>query len=201
LLQDVLAQYDSDVIRFGLLRNSYSTDIDITDTLFPEAKKHVYKMYSVMNDVQMRSFDNANTDKTSEMIEKIKTEFETSMNDNFNTSGVMAALFTWFNFIGAELAKKSTEYDLKPIVAKIKDLMSVLNILQQDVATYIDATKQEVLKKHNIAESDILDAISARANAKAAKDWTTADSIRNDLSAKGILLKDGVNGTSWDVVL
>ena len=75
LLQDVLAQYDSDVIRFGLLRNSYSTDIDITDTLFPEAKKHVYKMYSVMNDVQMRSFDNANTDKTSEMIEKINKVF------------------------------------------------------------------------------------------------------------------------------
>ena len=201
LLQDILTQYDSDVIRFGLLRNTYSTDIDITDSLFPEAKKHVYKMYSVMNDVQVRSFDSVNVDKTSEMIEKIKTEFETAMNDNFNTSGVMAALFTWFNFIGAELAKKSTEYDLKQIVAKIKDLMSVLNILQQDVATYINTTKQEVLKKHNIAESDIMDAISARANAKAAKDWATADSIRNDLSTKGILLKDGANGTVWDVVL
>jgi cysteinyl-tRNA synthetase len=79
--------------------------------------------------------------------------------------------------------------------------MNVLNILQQDIATYISTTKQEVLKQNNITESDILDAISARANAKAAKDWATADSIRNDLSAKGILLKDGVNGTSWDVVL
>lgn len=201
LLQDILAQYDVDVIRFGLMRNTYSTDIDITDNLFPDAKKHIYKMYSVINDVQSRDFDGADAAKTAEMLTKITSEFETSMNDNFNTSGVMASLFTWFNFISAELSKKTTEYDLKQIVTKITELMSVLNILQQDVATYIQSAKQEMLNKNNISESEIMAAISARADAKANKDWATADSIRNELSAKNILLKDSPSGTTWDIML
>ena len=201
LLQDILSQYDADVIRFGLLRNTYSTDIDITDNLFPDAKKHIYKMYSVINDVRARSFEGADTVKTSDMADKMVAEFETSMNDNFNTSGVVAALFTWFNFITAELSKKTTDYDLNKIVDTIIRLMGVLNILQQDSVMYVNALKQSVLKQNGISEAELQSAISDRIQAKTNKDWATADAIRNDLSAKGVLLKDGPFGTTWDIIL
>ena len=201
LLQDILSQYDADVIRFGLLRNTYSTDIDITDNLFPDAKKHIYKMYSVINDVRARSFEGADTVKTSDMADKMVAEFETSMNDNFNTSGVVAALFTWFNFITAELSKKTTDYDLNKIVDTIIRLMGVLNILQQDSVMYVNALKQSVLNQNGISEAELQSAISDRIQAKTNKDWATADAIRNDLSAKGVLLKDGPFGTTWDIIL
>ena len=39
--------------------------------------------------------------------------------------------------------------------------------------------------------------ITARATAKAAKDWTAADGIRDELVALGISIKDGPEGTTW----
>ena len=40
--------------------------------------------------------------------------------------------------------------------------------------------------------------ISARAAAKAAKDFTEADRIRQALLAQGIVLKDSAAGTTWE---
>ena len=45
----------------------------------------------------------------------------------------------------------------------------------------------------------IADAIAARNAARKARDFQESDRIRDDLLAKGIVLKDGPEGTSWEV--
>lgn len=201
LLKDVLAKYDADTIRFALLRNTYSADIDITDTLLPESLKHVYKMYSVLNSLKDRDFSMSGKAKTDTKIKEITDEFEKAMNDNFNTLEVIAASFGWFNFINAELAKKTTEYDLQAIADKIKELFGVLNILQQKPEEYIANIRSKTLQKNNLKAEDIEKAISERATAKQNKDWATADKIRAELLDKGIVLKDSATGTTWDIDL
>ena len=123
------------------------------------------------------------------------------MNDNFNTLEVIAASFGWFNFINAESAKKSTEYDLQRIANTIKELFGILNILQQNPAEYVNTVKNTVLQQSGLTESDIEKYINERAIAKQNKDWATADKVRTDLLEKGIVLKDTPNGTNWDVNL
>ena len=39
--------------------------------------------------------------------------------------------------------------------------------------------------------------IKRRNDARAAKDWASADAARNELSAMGIVLEDGAGGTTW----
>ena len=39
--------------------------------------------------------------------------------------------------------------------------------------------------------------IKQRNEARAAKDWPVADAARNELTAMGIVLEDGPNGTTW----
>ena len=201
LLKDVLAKYDADTIRFALLRNTYSADIDITDTLLPESLKHVYKMYSVFLALQDRDFSGADNAKTDAKIQEMVSEFEKAMNDNFNTLEVIASAFGWFNFINAEMAKKTTEYDLNKIALKIKELFGVLNILQQDPTKYISRIKSAVLQQTGLTEENIQKSISERALAKQNKDWESADKIRKDLQEKGIVLKDSPSGTTWDIDL
>ncbi len=201
LLQDVLAQYDSDVIRFALLNNMYSNDIDITDTFFPNAMRHVYKMYSVINAARAREYSDANADKTGEKTQQITDEFRTAMDDNFNTYGVIVAAFQWFDFVSAELAKKHTEYDLKTITEKIIELFGVFNILQRDAAQYIADARQRVLTQNNISADEIQAKIDARATAKAARDYATADAIRGELLTRGVTLMDSPSGTTWDIAL
>ena len=201
LLKDVLAKYDADTIRFALLRNTYSADIDITDTLLPESLKHVYKMYLVFASLAGHDFAGTDKAKTDEKIKEFTDEFEKAMNDNFNTLEVIAASFGWFNFINAELAKKATEYNLQAIASKIKELFSVLNILQQEPSEYINNIRSKTLQKNDLSIESIEKAINNRVLAKQNKDWATADKIRAELLEKGIVLKDSVTGTTWDIDL
>jgi len=201
LLKDVLAQYESDTIRFALLRNTYSADIDITDALLPESRKHIYKMYATLAAVQGKDFSTADKDKTDAKINEIVSEFESSMNDNFNTLEVMASAFGWFNFINAELAKKTTDYDLAAITGKIKELFGVFNILQKVPTEYIQNIKSSMIAKSGLSLEDINKAIDERAKAKQDKNWEIADKIRSDLLSKGVVLKDSATGTDWDVDL
>lgn len=201
LLKDVLAKYDADTIRFALLRNTYSADIDITDSLLPESRKHIYKMYSGLAALNGRDFSDADQNETNAKIDEIKNEFERAMNDNFNTLEVIAAAFGWFGFINTELAKKSTKYDLRRIADKIVELFGVLNILQQNPIEYIEKTKNDVLEKSGLTVDDIEKSINERSVAKQNKDWATADAVRAKLLDKGIVLNDTPNGTTWDVNL
>ena len=201
LLKDVLQKYDADTIRFALLRNTYSADIDITDNLFPESYRHIYKMYSTFASLENRDFSSADNAKTDAKINEIVTEFEKAMNDNFNTLEVIAAAFGWFNFINAEAAKKSTDYDLKKIAEKIKTVFGILNILQKNPVDYINNVKANVLAQSGLSVADIEKYISERTIAKQNKDWATADKVRAELLEHGIILKDSATGTDWDVNL
>ncbi len=49
------------------------------------------------------------------------------------------------------------------------------------------------------SETEILAAIEARKAARAAKNFAESDRIRDELLAKGIVLKDGKDGTTWEV--
>ncbi len=201
LLKDALAKYDADTIRFSLLRNTYSADIDITDSLMPESGRHIYKMYSTLAAVLGGDFSNVDAAKTDAKIDEIKNEFERAMNDNFNTLEVIAAAFGWFNFINTEMSKKKTEYDLKRIANKIVELFGVLNILQQNPNEYVENKKTELLQRENISVTDIEKYIAERATAKQNRDWATADAVRAKLLEYGIVLQDTPNGTKWDINL
>ncbi len=48
LLSDLLKKYSNEAIKFALLQNNYRGDINITDSLFPEAEKHLTDFYSVI---------------------------------------------------------------------------------------------------------------------------------------------------------
>jgi cysteinyl-tRNA synthetase len=56
-----------------------------------------------------------------------------------------------------------------------------------------------IAAKMTVDEAAIADAIEARKAARAAKDFKESDRIRDELLAKGIVLKDGPGGTTWDV--
>ena len=57
----------------------------------------------------------------------------------------------------------------------------------------------KISAKTKVDEVAIADAIAARKAARAAKNFAESDRIRDELLAKGIVLKDGPQGTTWEV--
>ena len=201
LLRDMLAQYDADTIRFALLRNTYSNDIDITDEFFPVAHRHVYRMYSTLATTKTADKSKVDTAKTAQKIAEITSEFESAMDDNFNTSHLIANAFGWFDFIDGELRKPCSAYDLGAIGEHIVKLFGVLNILQQDATKYVSDTKVAFFRDKNISEDFINERIAERARAKQERDFARSDAVRDELLAMGLSIRDTPTGTVWDVKL
>lgn len=197
LIEDMLKKYDSDVIRFALLRNTYSSDIDVTDNFFADARANIYKIYSVIAGIPTK-IDNINLEKTEKLISNFVSEFENSMDDNFNTSAAFAVIFTIVNLLASESIKK-TDIDLKKISEKLVSLCAIFNILQKDPKTYIQNIKNNVIKQNDITENEILNKIEERNKFKKERNFEMADLIRDELFKKHILLKDSPIGTSWDI--
>ena len=59
--------------------------------------------------------------------------------------------------------------------------------------------KMKIANKAEVDTVAIANAIAARNAARKAKNFAESDRIRDDLLAKGIVLKDGPGGTTWEV--
>ena len=59
--------------------------------------------------------------------------------------------------------------------------------------------QMKIAAKVAVDEAEIHRAIEARKAARAAKNFAESDRIRDEMLAKGILLKDGPHGTTWEV--
>ncbi|HWA04512.1 MAG TPA: cysteine--tRNA ligase [Rhizomicrobium sp.] len=59
--------------------------------------------------------------------------------------------------------------------------------------------QERIAARPPIDVAEIADAIAARNEARKARNFAESDRIRDELLAKGIVLKDGPGGTSWDV--
>ncbi len=200
LLSDLLKEYKSDVIRFALLRTLYRSDINITDDLFPESEKHIYRFYQLFKKVQERTYA-GNESETQNYVAMIEKEFIQTMDDDFNTSELFAKLFGWMDFISQELAKKNTPYLLPEITAKIKELFAVLGLFQRTPDDFIQFVRTKYLNKSGIKEEDILKQIQQRADYKKNKQYDLADALRNQLLQNHITLQDTPQGTFWEIEL
>ncbi|GJM02310.1 MAG: cysteine--tRNA ligase [Rhodomicrobium sp.] len=86
-------------------------------------------------------------------------------------------------------------HQLKSQPAHLKAAAGLLGLLTKSGADWAELTRVEA----GVSDAEIEAAIAARLQAREDKDWAEADRIRDELLEKGIVLKDGPEGTSWDV--
>ena len=92
-----------------------------------------------------------------------------------------------------EINKLKSENKTKAdsLAAQMRSLAKVLGLLERDPEQFL----QLGADTDEIAKIEAL--IAQRNEARATKNWAVADAARNELSAMGIVLEDGANGTSW----
>lgn len=130
-----------------------------------------------------------------------------AMDDDFNTAKVIGQVFEYVRAMNAYIDKKGfkptpfTGTVVSEFINQIKTLSSVLNIFGEDPSHFLAGLKRVFLEENGVAEKEITEAIQRRTQARAAKDFKTADEIRSQLLARGIELRDLAAGTDWDIVL
>ncbi|APW66605.1 cysteine--tRNA ligase [Poseidonibacter parvus] len=186
-LKDVLKSYSGEVIRFYLLTAHYRTDFNFNEEDLLSSKKRLDKLYRV----KKRVYGGASSTVNKEFKEKMIN----ALNDDINTSKAIS-------FIDEMIANANDKLDINPkdkalkkeLVSNIEFISDVLGIGNSDAYSYFqfgisneEKTKiEELIEKRNVA--------------KKAKDFDTADKVRDEISALGISLMDTPSGVVWEKV-
>lgn len=182
LLEDLLKQYSNEAVKFALLSTGYRGDINITDSLFPEAEAHLRRFYELI----ARAEEMFPDEKGGE--ESIDKRFDEAMSDDFNTALALSDLFGYFK----EVSRLLAEHDPKArrIVNQIRKTYSLLGLFKKDAKEY--------LAKYGEKQEEVPEEVKAvaeeRKAARANKDWAKSDELREKLKALGYAVKDSKEG-------
>lgn len=179
-IREVLSKYDPETVRFFLVRGHYRTALGYSDAHLDDARNALKRLYTAL-DLVPPPVLRASIDWTQDHAAR----FKAAMDDDFGTPEAVAVLF--------DLAGEVNRTQSVELSGLLRELGGVLGLLQQTPKAFLQAGSA-------LDKSAIEAKIQARASAKAARDFALADSIRKDLLAQGIVLKDSPNGTSWEVL-
>lgn len=188
LLADLLDKYSPETVKYALLQTNYRGDINIIDSLFPDADKHMYEFYKVLDEVDKSglSKDGGNAE--------IDAEFDKAMDDDFNTAKALADLFGYFKRIKAEL--KAGDANCVSDARQLRDTYGLLGFFRHNPAEFIAyyEAKQTDANANVLIPEDVKELAEKRFEAKKAKDWPTADALRAEIMALGYVIKDSKEG-------
>ncbi len=176
--------YSPNVIRFFMMQAQYRSNLDFTSDALNAAEKGFTRMSDAMQLISKLKVSATSSFNVDELI----TSFYTAMNDDFNTSILVANLFEAVKRINLvnDGNDTITQADLNKLEkAMILFIYDVLGL-------------QIITENSNEKLAPVMDlVIDLRQQARENKDWTTSDKIRDGLAAAGITIKDGKEGTSW----
>lgn len=197
LLEDLLNEYNPEIVRMSLLENNYRSDMNVVDGMFDQHEAKIYMIYKLFLLIDRLGKD-LTPEENTEDYEMINKGFIKAMSNDFNTSVAIASIFEYVNILNKLLNKKDIQRAVN-IKASLIKVFKPLGLLQQNPTLVIDQIKNKYLEIYDIEEHEITDLILDRQKYKAQKNWAEADKIRDELLSKGIVIKDNGDTTEWDV--
>ncbi len=117
-------------------------------------------------------------------LSQLEDQFAEAMDDDLNVSGALGALFYFIKKVNPILQSKQMDREQK------NDILEILRTINQTLG---------VLQLQECPLTPEIDKlIRQRERARQLKDWTAADSVREELLRKGVTVSDTASGTIWE---
>ncbi|HLJ76652.1 MAG TPA: cysteine--tRNA ligase [Acidobacteriaceae bacterium] len=146
-----------------------------------------------------------------EVARQSRARFIAELANDLNTANALAAIFEMVRMVNARAdAGQFFADDKFEVLETLQQFDRVFAILDDRDAEWTRLTLDwaeregrlgeataEVLAVRELSDQQIEELIEKRNQAKRRRDFATADQIRNDLAAKGIILEDSKDGVRW----
>ena len=184
VLHDLLDRYPGEVLRFLLLKAHYRQPLDWSDAALAQARATLDGWYTVLRD--LADIEVAPGERES------PAAIDAALCDDLNTPEAFAVVAG----LAAAARAARTREEQRRAKAELLGAADMLGILQHDPEAWF---KQD-LASDTIDAAEIQRRVEARVAAKQARDFATADRIRDELLAVGVVIEDTAQGPRWKVV-
>ena len=182
-VRDVAEKYGYEPIRYMMVSCQYRSPINYSYEVIEQAKNSLERLYTCRDNIDFALKNAKDGGEAPEFTEKRKQEFIAAMDDDLNTADALAAIFMLVRDINTLIADGAGKTALEACADMFDQLTGVLGLVYN--------------RKTEALDSDIEALIEQRTAARKAKDFKTADEIRDKLKAMGIVLEDTPQGVKW----
>jgi len=176
LVHDLIDQYPGEVLRLTLLSAHYRQPLDWGEQALHQSQKLLDKLYRKLNDLHDVAVD--------ELV--VPDEILNALSDDLNTPKAIAYI--------NQLLKQET--DPKQLKSALLGMGDILGILQQAPELWFEKAPDTDQGDIDVAAIESL--IQQRQQAKADKDFATADAVRQQIESMGVTIKDTREGVVWE---
>ena len=186
-VREIAEKYDLQVLRFFMLSAHYRSPLNFSAELMEASRNGLERILTAID--RLRTLNLQGDACTEEENEQIKifnalvAKYEAAMEDDFNTADAISAIFEMVKAANIHVTENSTAAFRDQVLSEIIKLCDVLGIKTE--------------KKEELLDNEIQALIDERQAARKAKNFARADEIRDELLAKGIILKDTREGVKW----
>lgn len=189
-IRDVMEKFHPEVIRYFIVSSHYRSPVNFSDVALKEAKTSLTRFYH-----SFKAYQQVYGQTTTETLDQSFIErFNNAMCDDFNTAEAMAVLFELNKELNRAVKEEQAD-QATMLYSTLRHLTNILGLVQHNVDDFLKSDiGQEALA---LSDAEIEDFIQQRVDAKKAKDFAKADSIRQSLLEQGVVLEDTRQGTVW----
>jgi cysteinyl-tRNA synthetase len=187
-IDEFLLKHEADALRMMILNGSYRAPLSYSDDIVDAAERGLDRLRSALKPAQSSS-SGSSVDVRAELdkqTESTQQAFVDAMDDDFNSSGGLAALFELVRSINSARDASASGAELKPAQDTLRELTGVLGLrLGEKKTTGGDVDRFIALL------------VEIRSEMRKQKNWAMSDLIRDRLNDLGVAIEDSKEGTTW----
>ncbi len=191
-VRDISEKYDLQVLRFFMLSAHYRSPLNFSAELMEAAKNGLDRIVTCVENLKYlegKAQASGLKDAEQALLQEAKgfvDKFDEAMDDDFNTADAISVIFELVKFANSNANEQSSK--------------AFLQGLKEEVLLLSDICGLVVEKQEEALDDEIQKLVEERTAAKKAKNFARADEIRDELLAKGYVLKDTREGVKIERV-
>lgn len=186
-ISDFLRDYEPDVLRLIVLSSYYRSPLAYGPEIVADQQRKLERLRSALEPAVGLMNEGAAVSALQQTIATAEQHFTQSMDDDFNTSGAMAALFELVRSMNVARDAGVGPHMIEQGQHKLRELAAILGLSLERQSS---SGAQEATPFIELL-------IELRSDLRKAKQYAIADQLRERLAALGVTLEDSAQGTRW----